>query len=94
MRRWRWALLIFELFLFALILVLPQVDLPDFAFHRETAPITAKAKLTSPPFFVMAAAPVQSRPAQPRSEAPNEPIASVLARDGQLALVWLCTLRC
>lgn len=43
MERWRWALLIFELFLFALILVLPQVDLPDFTFHRGTAPIVAKA---------------------------------------------------
>jgi hypothetical protein len=33
MKGWRWGILLFELFLFALILVLPQVDLPDFAFH-------------------------------------------------------------
>ncbi len=47
MTRWRWALLIFELFLFALILVLPQVDLPDFTFHNGTAPVAAKARLSS-----------------------------------------------
>jgi len=33
MKRWQWTLLIFELVLIALILVLPQVDLPDFTFH-------------------------------------------------------------
>jgi len=38
-------LLIFELFLFALTLVLPQVDLSDFTFHGDTAPVVAKAKL-------------------------------------------------
>ncbi len=47
MTRWRWALLIFELFLIALILVLPQVDLPDYTFHGGTAPIAAKARLSS-----------------------------------------------
>jgi hypothetical protein len=46
MKRWQWALLIFELALFALILVLPQVALPDFAFHGGTAPIAAKARLS------------------------------------------------
>jgi hypothetical protein len=49
MKSWRWALLIFELALFALILVLPQVDLPDFTFHGGTAPIVAKARLSSAP---------------------------------------------
>jgi hypothetical protein len=47
MTRWRWAFLIFELFLIALILVLPQVDLPDFTFHSGTAPVAAKARLSS-----------------------------------------------
>ena len=27
--------------------VLPQVDLPDTAFHRNTAPIVAKARITA-----------------------------------------------
>jgi hypothetical protein len=47
MTRWRWALLIFELLLIALILVLPQADLPDYTFHSGTAPIAAKARLSS-----------------------------------------------
>jgi len=47
MTRWRWALLIFELLLIALILVLPQVDLPDYTFHGGTAPVAAKARFSS-----------------------------------------------
>lgn len=49
MNRWRWVLLIFELALFALILILPQVDLPDFTFHGGTAPVVAKARVSSAP---------------------------------------------
>ena len=46
MKRWQWALLVFELALFALILVLPQVALPEFTFHGGTAPIAVKARLS------------------------------------------------
>jgi hypothetical protein len=46
MKRWQWALLIFELALFALILVLPQVELPEFTFNGGTAPVVAKARLS------------------------------------------------
>jgi hypothetical protein len=49
MKRWKWVILIFELVLCSLILVLPQVDLPDFAFHGGTAPVTARARLNSTP---------------------------------------------
>lgn len=55
MRRWRWALLVVELFLFTLILVLPQVDLPDCTFHSGTAPVIAKAKMSSPPVLAVVA---------------------------------------
>jgi hypothetical protein len=51
MKLWRWTLLLFELFLFALILVLPDVDLPDFCFHGGTAPIVAKARVSATPVF-------------------------------------------
>jgi hypothetical protein len=51
MKGWRYGLLIFELFLFALILVLPQVDLPDFTFPGGTAPIAARSKLSPPSAF-------------------------------------------
>ena len=60
MKRWRFALLIWELFLFALILVLPQVDLPDFTFPGGTAPIVAKAKLSSPPTLTDLPAPAHT----------------------------------
>ena len=65
MSRWRWALLVFELFLFALILVLPQVNLPEFTFHRGTAPVVAKAKLSSPPGPAVGAIILHSAPALP-----------------------------
>ena len=45
MKRWQLWLLIFELALFAAILVLPQVALPDFTFHDGTAPVAAHARV-------------------------------------------------
>ena len=45
MKRWRLALLIFELALFAVILVLPQVALPAFAFHGGNSPVAAQARV-------------------------------------------------
>jgi len=41
--------LLLELALLALILILPQVDLPDFTFHGGTAPVAVKARSTSAP---------------------------------------------
>lgn len=58
MKGWRYALLIFELFLFALILVLPQVDLPDFTFPGGTAPIAARSRLSPPSAFSVVLGPV------------------------------------
>ena len=49
MKRWKWALLIFELVLFALILVLPQVELPEFLVQGKTAPVAAKLRVSSVP---------------------------------------------
>ena len=45
MKRWQLAVLIFELALFAAILVLPQVALPDFTFHGGTAPVAAHSRI-------------------------------------------------
>jgi hypothetical protein len=45
MKRWQFSILIFELALFAIILVLPQVALPDFTFHDGTAPVAAHSRL-------------------------------------------------
>jgi hypothetical protein len=49
MKRWQWVLLITELALFAIILILPQVDLPDFTFHGGTAPVAIKSRISSSP---------------------------------------------
>lgn len=61
MKGWRFVLLVLELFLFALILVLPQVDLPDFTFPRGTAPISARSRLTAPPALSVIPATIQAR---------------------------------
>ena len=45
MKRWQLGILIFELVLFAAILVLPQVALPDFTFHGGTAPVVAHSRV-------------------------------------------------
>jgi hypothetical protein len=42
-------------FLMLLILVLPDVDLPDTAFHRGTAPVVVHANATSAPVPLMVA---------------------------------------
>lgn len=50
MKRWQLAILIFELALFALILVLPQVALPDFTVQGGTLPKAMQARrFSSPP---------------------------------------------
>ncbi|MGH9544449.1 MAG: hypothetical protein ACRD23_04460 [Terriglobales bacterium] len=48
MRRWQFSILIFELVLFAAILVLPQVALPAFTCHGGTAPVAAHARVCDP----------------------------------------------
>ena len=53
MTRWGWVLLIFELFLFVVILIHPDVDLPDTAFRDGNSPVLAKLQVTAAP--VMAA---------------------------------------
>jgi hypothetical protein len=56
MKRWKLIFLIFELALFAAILVLPQVALPDFTFHGGTAPAAAHSRIChSTPVSVIAA---------------------------------------
>jgi len=54
MRRWAIkpsvrATLLGMLFLVFLILVLPDVDLPDAAFHSGTAPVSLHARAVTPP---------------------------------------------
>ncbi|HWY54709.1 MAG TPA: hypothetical protein VNZ03_09615 [Terriglobales bacterium] len=94
MKLWRWTLLVFELFLFALILVLPQVDLPDFTFHGGTAPVVAKAKVCSPPVLSSITTPGHSRLPQPLREKRNEPVRRAIPLKPQGLLSLLCILLC
>jgi hypothetical protein len=93
MQRWRWALLIFELFLFALILILPQVELPETAFQGGTAPVVIKARISSSPVLATVLLPLgilfaRSWASKPeRIEAPAGP-------DSHSRLALLCTLIC
>lgn len=91
---WRWLLLMFELFLFALILILPQVDLPDLAFQRGSAPVVAKAKVSSPPVLATVSGTLQSARAQ-RFDNPPQRTATLLNRSTQdsslsLLCMWIC----
>jgi len=93
MSRWRWALLIFELLLFAVILILPQVDLPDFTFHGGTAPVLAKAKLSVPVPSIMRI-PVTSRPFLAAISGPVHQQNLRLAPDAHSLLSLFCMLIC
>jgi hypothetical protein len=94
MKSWRWILLSFELFLFVLILVLPQVDLPDLAFHGGTAPIVAKAKVSSPPVLSTITTPGQSRLPQGLRETRTQPVRRAIPPKQHVLLSLLCTLLC
>jgi hypothetical protein len=52
-------LLLVVLVTIGLIQVLPQVDLPDTAFHEDTAPVVTKFRATSAPALPVAAGLVQ-----------------------------------
>jgi hypothetical protein len=94
MQRWRWALLIFELFLFAIILILPQVELPATAFQGGTAPAVIKARISSSPVLATVLLPLgillfarSWKSNAERTEVPAGP-------DSHSRLALLCTLIC
>jgi hypothetical protein len=94
MKGWRFALLVFVLFLFGLILVLPQVDLPDFTFHRGSAPLAAKAQVSSPPVLSAVAAPRRFPSPQAIAEVPERYINAVVHSAPRALLYLLCSLLC
>jgi hypothetical protein len=94
MRRWRWVVLICELFLFVLILVLPQVELPDFAFHQSSAPIVAKAKLCSASLVPTVTTSIQFRAVEDIREAENHHSKRMVGACAPSLLSLLCTFLC
>jgi hypothetical protein len=66
------SVLVYLLFLIVLILVLPEVDLPDTAFHGGTAPVDLHSRVTSAPVLLSVGAAVpfsfSAHPASRRAE--------------------------
>ncbi len=94
MKGWRWGILLFELFLFALILVLPQVDLPDFAFHRGTAPIVARSQVCAQPVLTAVTVPTLSQPKKQFVNGEERHLGLVSHVLPRSLLTLLCTLLC
>jgi hypothetical protein len=96
LKRWQWMLLLFELVLFAIILILPQVDLPDFTAHNRSAPVAAHARVSSPPARTVSGivAPVLVPPVKEEAAAGSglRDISSPPSLDYRLSS--LCTLIC
>ena len=99
MAKWNTAptafvLLLALLVLIGMIQVLPQVDLPDTAFHEDTAPIVLKFRSTAA--LVMASVNV-STPALPSvglvSES-LEPVTRPVAVSGNFVPILHCSLLC
>ena len=95
MSRWKWALLLTELVLFALILILPQVALPDFTFHSGTAPVSVKLRLSSGSSAVHVVARLTSLvlPHHPIETRADEDLFPA-AESGHTRLSLLCVLIC
>jgi len=94
MKRWNVALLVFELFLFALILILPQVDLPDFTFHGGTAPVVAKARFSSAPVRAAIVPFTRTHSVSSFLEEVSSTQNATVAPDLTCQLSRLCTLLC
>lgn len=94
MKGWRYALLIFELFLLALILVLPQVDLPDFTFPGGTAPIAARSRLSPPSVFPVVFDPVHAHSLEHVAETRSRVIHPAFHLNPFSPVTLTCILRC
>jgi hypothetical protein len=94
LKRWQWMLLLFEMALFAFILVMPQLDLPDFTFHSGTAPVAAHDRVSSPPLRALMQTVVPVQPLALRGEARSELRATVSPPSLDHRLSSLCMLIC
>lgn len=94
MSRWKWALLIFELALFALILALPQVDLPQIAFHSGSAPVTVKAKALQAPHVPVIAVVAVPRVPNFFRKHPVDKLATAVPTHAKAQLALVCVLLC
>lgn len=92
--RWKWILLMTELILFAVILILPQVDLPDFTLHGGSAPVVAKARISHVPVQVATEVPSNVLLLSRSFSVVRDFVAALPAKEHDLRLSLLCTLIC
>ena len=92
--RWKWIVLMTELVLFAVILVLPQVDLPDFTLHGGSAPVVAKARISHVPVQVAVEAPSNVFLLSRSFSVTSDSVAASPSKEHDLRLSLLCTLIC
>jgi len=94
MKRWQLVILVFELVLFAVILVLPQVALPDFTFHGGTAPVAAHARVCQPTLWTAMTAARQTLVPEPVVTETGEVAGSLIPASLHSRLSRLCVLIC
>ena len=94
MKGWRWGILLFELFLLALILVLPQVDLPDFDFHRGAGPILTRSRVSPRPVLTAVTVPLRAQPIEQFDNGEKQRSGLVSHAIPRSLLSLLCTLIC
>jgi hypothetical protein len=77
-----------------LIVVLPDVDLPDTAFHRGTAPILVHARATTAPATVNIATIFQLPSTEPIRRPNHEPVGLNAHPDPNFRPILLRSIRC
>lgn len=94
MTRWGWVLLIFELFLFVVILIHPDVDLPDTAFRDGNSPVLAKLQVTAPPVMAVSITRISTGFPHPIEAAVQKDLPSSERTSPATLRSLLCTLLC
>jgi hypothetical protein len=94
MKRWQIAVLIFELALFAAILVMPQVALPDCTFHGGNAPVAAHSRVCQSTLVPVIAMNPQTLVPDRAVQRSNEHTVSISLPAHSSRLSRLCVLIC
>lgn len=82
------------LLIIGLIQVLPQVDLPDTAFHEDTAPVVTKFRATAAPILSSAIIPVILQPSIAAPSEVSEHFMRPSLVSGNLVPILNCSLLC
>ena len=82
------------IFLMLLIVVLPDVDLPDAAFHNDTAPAVVHAHATSAPGAIHRAAACPNPVSDPALRFQNQPRSCPAHTPPNLRPILLRSIRC